>query len=123
MFKVKMRLLYLGRRDGFDRSNISNFMGALKQFSDQNMNGFKFNDVSKTYANYLFVNERLRYRQRRLFRRYIFRDPTPGEKMFMMSTEELASVFHMPDMSVVAPTLARVSTKRAGAPANLPIEL
>lgn len=121
MFKVKMRFLYLGRREGFDRSNISNFMGALKQFNDMNLNGFKLNDASKTYANYIFVNERLRYRQRRIFQRYIFRDPTPAEQRFMLSTEELATLFHMPDMSVIAPTLARVSTKRSGAPANLPL--
>lgn len=121
MFRVKMRLLYIGRRDGFDKSNLSIFMGALKQFNDQNLNGFKPNDVSKTYANYLFVNERLRYRQRRIFRRYLFRDPDPTDKMFELSTEELATVFHMPDMSVMAPAFTRVAAKRASAPANLPI--
>lgn len=121
MFRTKMRLLYVGRRDGFDKTNISMFMGALKQFNDQNLNGFRPNDNSKTYASYLFVNERLRYRQRRIFRRYLSRDPSPANRMFELSTEELATMFHMPDMSVMAPAFTRVAAKRASAPANLPI--
>lgn len=121
MFRTKMRLIYVGNRAGFDKSNLSIFMGALKQFNDQNLNGFKPNDASKTYANYVFVNERLRYRQRRIFQRYIFRDPSPGDKMFELSTEELATIFHMPDMSVMAPSFTRVAAKQATAPSNLPI--
>jgi hypothetical protein len=46
-----------------------------------------------------------------------------GEGGFLvMSTEELATVFHFPDMNVLAPSLTRVEAKRGGAPSNLPIE-
>ena len=41
----------------------------------------------------------------------------------MFSTEEFATVFHIPDMNVIAPNLQRVAAKRATAPMNLPIEL
>jgi hypothetical protein len=122
MFKVRMRLLYMGRREGFSRANISAFMGGLKQFQDQNLNGFKPNDDSKTYANYLFVNERLRYRQRKLYRRYMTRDTDPQKTRFLLSSEELATVYHIPDMQVIAPSLTRVTAKRGSAPANLPVE-
>lgn len=121
MYKTKMRMLYVGKRDGFDKSFVSMFMGALKQFNDMNLNGFAPDGDSKTYAQYLFVNERLRYRQRRIFRRYISRDPDPTGKMFELSIEELATLFHMPDFSVMAPALTRVAAKRSNAPANLPI--
>jgi hypothetical protein len=40
----------------------------------------------------------------------------------VMSSEELATVFHLPDMNVLAPSLTRVEAKRGGAPSNLPIE-
>ena len=43
------------------------------------MNGFKPNDASKTYANYVMTQERLRFRQRRLFQRYVSRDSTPKD--------------------------------------------
>ena len=40
----------------------------------------------------------------------------------VMSTEELATVFHLPDMNVLAPSLTRVESKHGGAPSNLPVE-
>lgn len=121
-YKVRMRMVYLGRREGFSKTVVSSFIGGIKQFSDQNMNGFKPNDASKTYANYVMTQERLRFRQRRLFQRYVSRDSTPQETRFILSSEEMATIFHLPDMSVVAPTMMRVSAKRGNAPANLPIQ-
>ena len=121
-YRVRMRMVYLGRREGFSKTVVSSFIGGIKQFSDQNMNGFKPNDASKTYANYVMTQERLRFRQRRIFQRYVSRDSTPQETRFILSSEEMATIFHLPDMSVVAPTMMRVSAKRGNAPANLPIQ-
>lgn len=123
MYKTRMRHLYVGRREGFSKqTGVSSFIGGIKQFNDQNLNSMVPNDESKTYANYLFASERLRYRQRRLFRRYIDRDPSPDSSRFLFSSEELATIFHIPDMGVLAPSLTRVSAKRGGAPANLPMQ-
>jgi hypothetical protein len=118
-FKTKMRLLYLGKKENFDKGAISGIIGAIKQFNDNNLNSFVPQDTSKTYSWYFFTQERLRYRQRKLFIRYKDRDMT-GNKFFL-STEELATVFHMPDMSVVAPSITKVEARRGGAPSNLPI--
>lgn len=118
-YAVKMRFLYLGKKENFDRSNISAFIGGIKQFADLNLNAFKPNEGSKTYANYIFEEQRLRYRQRKIFRRYKTRDPA-GVR-FVLTTEELATTFHMPDMSVKAPALRRVDARRGGAPSNLPV--
>jgi hypothetical protein len=119
VFMVKMRLVVLGKRENFDKTAVSAFIGGLKQFNDMNMNNFRPNDQSKTYASHLFVGSRLRFRQRKIFKRYRDRDPTG--KTFVLSTEELATVFHMPDMSVVAPSVTFVEAKRGGAPSNLPV--
>lgn len=121
MFKTKMRFLYIGKREFFDRGNISSFVGAIKQFNDINLNSFKPEDRSKTYANYKFFKDaRLRYRQRKIFRRYKMRD-IDGKK-FYLSTEEFATVYHLPDMGVVSPFTPRTESKKGGAPANLPIQ-
>ncbi len=123
MFKTRMRQLYIGRRDAFSKTTgVSAFIGGIKQFNDLNLNSLVPNDKSKTYANYLFAASRLRFRQRRLFNRYVSRDTDPQSSRFLLSSEELATVFHIPDMSVMAPSLSRVSAKRSGAPANLPIQ-
>lgn len=123
MFKIRMRHLYIGRKEVFNKpTGVSAFIGAIKQFNDLNLNSFKPEDNMKTYANYLFTHERLRFRQRRILRRYIKRDADPQNTRFLLSTEELATVFHIPDMAVIAPTMVRVAAKRGGAPVNLPIQ-
>lgn len=123
MFNTRMRYVYIGRREVFSKTTgVSAFIGGLKQFADQNMNSFMPLEASKTYANYIFVQSRLRFRQRRIFNRYISRDTDPQDTRFILSSEELATVFHVPDMAVVAPSLARVAAKRSGAPPNLPVQ-
>ncbi len=123
MFKIKMRHVYLGRKEHFSKATgVSAFIGAIKQFNDISLNSMVPDDLSKTYAAYIMVDQRTRYRQRRLFRRYITRDSEPGENCFLFSSEELATVFHLPDMQVLAPSLTRVMTKRGGAPNNLPVQ-
>mgnify|MGYP003531412386 CR=1 FL=1 len=122
-YKIRMRHLYIGRREVFSKTTgVSSFIGGIKQFNDQNLNSMVPNDDSKTYANFVFVEERLRFRQRRLFRRYIGRDSDPQSSRFLFSSEELATIFHIPDMGVLAPSLTRVSAKRSGAPSNLPLQ-
>lgn len=123
MYRTRMRHMYIGRREVFSKTTgVSSFIGGIKQFNDQNLNSMVPDDLSKTYALYFFVEERTRFRQRRLLRRYMTRDTDPQSTRFLFSAEELATVFHIPDMSVLAPSLTRVSAKRGGAPANLPLQ-
>lgn len=123
MYRVKMRYIYVGRREGFSKqTGVSAFIGGIKQFNDLNLNSMVPDDLTKTYANYLWVDKRTRYRQRKLFRRYISRDTDDQTNRFLLSSEELATLFHIPDMQVVAPSLTRVVAKRGGAPANLPVQ-
>lgn len=120
-FMTKIRFICLGKRSSFDKTAVSSFMGAIKQYNSNNTNALKPNNDSKTFANYVAVKSRLRFRQVKIFKRYVSRNGTDGVK-FRMSTAELASLFHMPDMSVVAPGINRVDAKRGGAPFNLPVE-
>lgn len=123
MFKIKMRHIYLGRREGFSKQvGVSAFIGGIKQFNDLSLNSMIPDDDHKTYASYLFVDSRLRYRQRRLLRRYLSRDTDPQNNRFLLSTEELATLYHLPDMTVTAPALTKVATRRGSAPANLPVQ-
>lgn len=120
-FKTKMRLMYLGKRMNFDKTAVSAFMGSIKQLNSNNVNALKPNNASKTLASFVATKSRMRFRQVKLFKRYVSRNGTDGVT-FRMSTAELATIFHMPDMSVVAPGINRVEAKRGGAPFNLPVE-
>ena len=120
-FSTKGRFIYIGKRENFDKSlGVSAFWGGIKQFNDDNLNGLKPDGDSKTFANYVFKKSRLRYRQRKIFRRY--RNRNRDGVMNFMSSEELATLYHLPDMQVLAPSITRVEAKRGGAPSNLPIE-
>lgn len=121
VFKTKIRFVYLGRRENYDKPGVvGGFWGAMKQFSDNYSNGIAIKDETKTYAWYFMIKSRLRYRQRILVKRYKDRDPTGY--LCVLSTAELATVFHMPDMSAMSPALRRVEAKLGGAPANLPVK-
>jgi len=51
-----------------------------------------------------------------------YRDRSFATGKFVFNSEELATVFHFPDMSVKAPNLIRIEAKKGEAPPNLPIE-
>lgn len=118
-FEVKVRFINIAKRDVFDGAHTGSLFAMLNQFNDLNLNEFKPNDRSKTYAWFFLKNSRLAYRQRKIFIRYRKRDM--DDKKVGMSSAELATMYHMPDMSVMAPALPRIEAKKGGAPANLPI--
>ncbi len=121
-FHVRPRYAYVGRRENYDKGiGINAFFGAIRQFADENLNGFKPN-TTKTAAYHIFIESRLRYLQRKQLRRYRNRSMDGEGGKLVMSSEELATVFHLPDMNVLAPSLTHVEAKRGGAPTNLPIE-
>lgn len=119
-FKIKMRVIYVGKKEGFDKSYVSAFFGAMRQFNDLNSNNLKPESQSKTYASFVAVDQRLQMRKRKIYKRYKDRDGT-GKK-FVLSTTELATIWHFPDMGVKTPALIRVESKKGSAPANLPIQ-
>jgi len=120
MFSVTSRLIVVGKRDFFSGANISGIMSLIKQYSDNHTNQIIPVDRSKIYADYVGVKGRRAYRARKLLRRYRDRDDS-GVATFHMSTEELATIFHMPDMSVESPAVQWSDSRRGGAPSNLPL--
>jgi hypothetical protein len=120
-FKTKLRIIYIGRRGpNFSRSYVSSFMGAFKQFNDLNLNNFRPQDRSKTYANFVFRKSRADFRKRMIYRRYKSRN-MDGVKI-TFSLRELATLFHFPDMDVKTPAVPRIDSRKGTAPANLPIQ-
>ncbi|MCX6765152.1 MAG: hypothetical protein NT148_01280 [Candidatus Nealsonbacteria bacterium] len=65
-------------------------------------------------------------RKRQLFRRYVGRATPKFPKSggtFVMTTEELATIYHFPGKSSAsAPALERIESKRGEAPPGLPTE-
>jgi hypothetical protein len=61
----------------------------------------------------------LLWAKRKIWARYLTRDDD-GPNM-ILNTEELATIFHLPDMSAMSPSISRIEAKKGGAPVNLPV--
>jgi hypothetical protein len=127
-FDVGMRAIYTAPSDAFQGTTIPFMLGPmLKPFSNESYNGFKlalkydtrFNDYPwedpgghhKEHLHHQAVDN---YR-----RRAFYHDPYIGEWM-VMSTEEIATIFHVPSAAIQTPSLPRIQSSTGGAPTNLP---
>jgi hypothetical protein len=119
-FLTKIRMIVLGKKENFDKNKVPAFIGTIKQFSDINMNQIKPEDVTKTYGKIFFIERMANFRKRKIWARYKTRN-MDGPKM-VLSTKELATLFHFPDMGVKSPSIPRTSSKLGSAPANLPVQ-
>ncbi|MCX6712728.1 MAG: hypothetical protein NTY66_00790 [Candidatus Vogelbacteria bacterium] len=125
-FDTAYRVLYLARTENFVGTNIGRMINCNKQYGSENLNGFKFGIwTSFDYPWQDFRGKRLAYRKKKMLenyrRRAFFYPPAMGVPMFILNTEELATIYHFPGLVATTPTLERIASKRGEPPPNLPI--
>lgn len=125
-FDCGIRALYLGPKDKFNKVNIGGLIGSFTQYNSPALNAFKPNGDYTTGVKYPWQDLRGRRVARKkavIFdayrRRSHFYPPYPRPS-FVLTTEELATLFHFPGVAAATPTLAKIESKRAEAPINLP---
>lgn len=128
-FDSMIRVAYFAEKDNFNPANIGGLLSVFKQFSSNTLNGFKpgksadydypwqdFKDRRKTKNEKTLLKA---YKQREIFNDHL---KSLHDKPFILTTEEIATIYHFPSAQVAAtPSLARIPSKKADAPANLPI--
>lgn len=127
-FDVGARGIYLARPDRFDGIVIAGLTGIFKQFSSEGWNGFKPNGWMTLFDDYPWEMGVNRYKAlirgalvEAYRRRQFFHEPFPTSDTMVMSTEELATIFHIPSHAVEAPSLERIQSATGEGPPNLPI--
>ncbi|MDE1919305.1 MAG: hypothetical protein KGH56_01255 [Patescibacteria group bacterium] len=132
-FDVGARSIYLARPKNFNPTNIAHIIALFKPFSTEGWNGITSTRWMKTFDDYpweIGVEKRKNrfrrdlvevYRRRQFFYDPYFEGSLSPKNIMVMSTEELATLFHIPSSSVEAPGLARIGSATGKAPANLPI--
>ncbi len=124
-FDCGIRSLYLYTRPNFTPLNIVGLLGAFKPYTANGMNGLK-SDL-KTSFNYPWQDPfgwRLARRKRQFFdgyRRRSYFYPPYKKKPFVLSAEELATIYHFPGQVAGTPTIPKIESKRAVPPENLPV--
>jgi len=125
-FDCGMRGIYLAESDKFRPINITGLTGTFKQYSSGLLNGFAptggltifdypwqdFKQIRQNRVRKILFNS---YRMRSYFH------PPYKKPHFVLSAEELATIFHFPGSVVQTPTFRRIESSRAEPPPNLPI--
>lgn len=105
-FETVIRVCAIARNDTAAMARINNLLGAFKQFSLTNLNGFSINKVATDKEKILPV----------------FQSRAFSANGYIFNVEELASIYHLPSTSVETPSIVWAGAKKGEPPANLPIE-
>jgi len=105
-------------------------VGSMRQFGSVNLNGIKplefIPGITFPWDNFFDENTG-KHRQRTHLdaykRRSFFNVPYKHlmGKPFILSVEELATLYHFPGREASTPAIVRVPSKKAEAPSNLPV--
>lgn len=127
-FDTMMRIIYTAPTEIYDRSRIGGLLGSMRQFGSQNLNGIRPDWMTGIdYPWKDFRDAKKKENQRSILdaykRRSFFNVPYKHHngKPYILSTEELATIYHFPGAAITTPSLNRVPSKKASAPANLPV--
>lgn len=140
-FDAHIRALYMAEKSAFNAATRApSLIGSLRQYASSDLNGFKPDGATKIdfpwqdiFGNKLFKMKKDfldDYKDRSFFfggfsftklSKYFTHPNNSGGKPFILSTEELATIFHLPGRVAETPTFTRIESKKAEPPANLPI--
>lgn len=127
-FKTKIRLLHMGGKDVFNKDAKKLVLSPFKIFNSANYNSFKLAfGPKKDYRisptlEAPFINYWVRQRKIDIFKAFKGRSTWIGEPMYILNSEELATLFHFPiTADQVNASVETVDTKKIQPPSNLPI--
>ena len=140
-FQTIIRGLYVAKNESFNSGNISGMIGTMQQFSHTGGNVFKlakYTDLTDNQKDVLAVlrfkslvnyGQKVRDKLEKDFlaafkRRSGFYPPHKGNlgstKPMPFSTEELATLYHLPGSGANSPSLTRIGARKSDPPSNLP---
>ena len=128
IFRTTIRGVYVAKRENYQSAHRVLTRSYFSHFQTKNLNYLRFSTVTRPKTHYVFRNRIPFLRTRRMFRNYILRFtplfPDRKKECPILSTEEMATLYHFPlkITGLVAPTMARVESKKGGPPPNLPME-
>lgn len=135
-FDCGMRAIYIAKKDQYNGVHAHSILSSIRQYNSGEMNGFRPTNVtgfdypwqdrtgSKTAQQKTDLIKA--YKARSYFyppynKAYTGSLFKTGRKPFVLSSEELATVFHFPGKVSETPSFKRIESKTSEPPANLPI--
>ena len=108
-FEINIRVIGVGTDEESAIQEAEAFVAAFKQFSAGELNSFIRSGFIKEAETLL-----AHYQQRM--------SSADVGSSFILNTEELASVYHLPNVSVATPNIDYILSKKGEPPLNLPID-
>jgi hypothetical protein len=131
-YQTKLRVLYLAPKEKFRGDMKFSLVGGFRQFDDTSLNGLK-PDTKITWTTMTYklsqklekpyITWQVNKRKRKLVRNFKNRLFSKGLKPFVLNIEEMATIFHLPILTVKAPQQPLTEIRKSEAPMNLPIQL
>jgi hypothetical protein len=134
-FETMMRGFYISEQDHFDAANITGLIGSVRQYNSRELNGLRlgwFTDHEDNWKDFFryflkklgkYIRLRMEENMLRAYKLRSFFDYPYRfwhERPYILTTDELATMYHFPGKVAGTPTLTRVPSKKAEAPSNLP---
>jgi hypothetical protein len=125
-FDCGIRGLYIAEEGHFRPVNIAGLIGSFKQFNAKGRNGFKpGRGMTKFgYAWQDYKDKRKNATRNSLFDAYRRRSyfyPPYKRRPYVLSAEEVSTLYHFPGEVAKTPTFKRIESKKSQPPSDLPI--
>ncbi len=126
-FDVGIRAVYIAPKDIFNSAVSAGVVAGFRNYNSGELNGFKAVRNPDTTVDFpwQFIKKRKKnpkkqemidaYKNRGYFYNQ-FSSP-----YFILNTEELATIFHLPGGVATTPAFDRIGSKKAEAPSNIPL--
>lgn len=108
-FETLIRVLAVAESEETASGRLRGAVASFRQFSTSDLNSFEARELGFGSPTKIFVEESIN--------RY-FND----SQTYVLTNEELGTIFHMPSISVETPSISWTPSKRGEPPLNLPIE-
>ncbi|MEK7665131.1 MAG: hypothetical protein AAB361_03245 [Patescibacteria group bacterium] len=130
VYRTTIRGVYVARRENWKSPHKVIMRSYMGHFSTINLNHFRFSGKTRPKVHYLWRKRRVFQRARKMFRMTVLRFPPLFPQRMsddlnpILSTEEMATLFHFPlrVTGMVTPTMVKVESKKSGPPPNLPVD-
>ncbi len=140
-FDCGIRVVYVAKKENFSGNTISAFTTMFRQFASEDLNSFKMENLTKSpdepwkdiggkkaqkkkkgmladYKDRMWFYDGFNFKKLKTY----FSTPSGlGKKAILLSTEELATIYHLPGRVAETPTFTRIEATKGEPPANLPI--
>lgn len=132
-YDTQLRLMYFATIEADDKNSTAGMIGSMRQFgfvgSNTILNGIRPHEfipgINYPWEDFLDINkiENQKLHLDAFKRRSFFNVPHKNlmGKSYVLTVEELATIYHFPGITATTPTLYRIPSKKAEAPANLPV--